>query len=210
MLYGLGNGCVSKGKFEKCLEHHMRCLKQYRATLGNRHRIENICRGLVDGNLRIQNYAEAQYVLWGCSSDRLWGCSVVEKNEDMSLPGLPIRRRKFSHNWNEIKAGSEFQNAFQLRQCLVPNAIEIWVNSRKRTLTILLLSGRDDRSISIMRTFKNAMEKGGLLFAKHTFHRTCWKAGDLVSAEITDGLSKKSSKLTVLSHKCSKSTSCWR
>lgn len=72
MLYGLGNVYVSQGKFEKGLEYQIRCLKQYRATLGDRHyRIGDICHRLADDNLRFKNYAEAQYVVFSLPMYRL-------------------------------------------------------------------------------------------------------------------------------------------
>lgn len=61
MLYALGNVYVSQGRYVEGLNLHTRCLKQYRATLGDtHHRIGDACVRLADDNIRFQNYAEAQ------------------------------------------------------------------------------------------------------------------------------------------------------
>ncbi|KAK2031996.1 hypothetical protein LX32DRAFT_691265 [Colletotrichum zoysiae] len=60
MLYALGNVYVSQKRFQKGLELHSRCLRQYRATLGDsHHRIGDICHRLADDNLRFGHLAEA-------------------------------------------------------------------------------------------------------------------------------------------------------
>lgn len=64
MLYALGNVYVSRGMFAEGFEYHTRCLKQYRATLGDsHHRIGDICHRLADDNLRLKNHAEARYAM---------------------------------------------------------------------------------------------------------------------------------------------------
>jgi len=61
MLYALGNVYVSQGRYEEAFEMHTRCLKQYRATLGDlHHRIGDACHRLADDNIRFKDLPEAQ------------------------------------------------------------------------------------------------------------------------------------------------------
>ncbi|KUJ18332.1 uncharacterized protein LY89DRAFT_733010 [Mollisia scopiformis] len=107
MLYGLGNVYVSQGKFEKGLKYYIRCLKQYRATLGDRHhRIGDICHRLADDNLRFKNYAEA----------------YAHQPSPKELARSTYKASQVSFgSVNTSKAESELRDAFHFLQALVPD-----------------------------------------------------------------------------------------
>lgn len=47
MLYAMGNVLESQGRFEESLNFHLRCLEQYKKTLGNlHHRTGDVCHRL--------------------------------------------------------------------------------------------------------------------------------------------------------------------
>ncbi|KAJ5921327.1 tetratricopeptide repeat domain-containing protein [Penicillium verhagenii] len=111
MLYALGNVYVSQGRFTEGFEYHTRCLKQYRATLGDsHHRIGDICHRLADDNLRFKNHAEARHPLLSnvlqlksiakaplprVLINQALKSSVGVNNTSKSLLGLPIKPHGF-------------------------------------------------------------------------------------------------------------------
>lgn len=60
MLYAMGNVYTSQGLFDQGFAFHSRCLKQYRATLGDsHHRVGDISHRLADHNIRRGDFKEA-------------------------------------------------------------------------------------------------------------------------------------------------------
>ncbi|KAJ8125977.1 hypothetical protein O1611_g7661 [Lasiodiplodia mahajangana] len=118
MLYALGNVYVSQGKFEKGLEYHARCLKQYRATLGDRHhRIGDICHRLADDNLRFHNYAEAQVLI-----NQALKVFSGRHQYRQELARSTFKASQVSKAiGNEDKANEQLREAFELRRALVPD-----------------------------------------------------------------------------------------
>jgi hypothetical protein len=60
ILYALGNVCTSQGDLEDGFDFHSRCLKQYRATLGDsHHRVGDVLYRLADHMIRLNRFGEA-------------------------------------------------------------------------------------------------------------------------------------------------------
>jgi hypothetical protein len=60
ILYALGNVCTSQGDMEDGLDFHSRCLKQYRATLGDsHHRVGDVLYRLADHMIRLNKFSKA-------------------------------------------------------------------------------------------------------------------------------------------------------
>ncbi|KAI0120070.1 P-loop containing nucleoside triphosphate hydrolase protein [Nemania sp. FL0031] len=118
MLYALGNVHVSQGKYEKGLEYHARCLRQYRVTLGDRHhRIGDICHRLADDNLRFHHYAEAQVLI----SQALKVFSGRQQYRQ-ELARSTFKAAQVSRAiGDEGKADEQLRMAFELRCSLVPD-----------------------------------------------------------------------------------------
>ncbi|KAM3476171.1 hypothetical protein MY8738_007067 [Beauveria namnaoensis] len=119
MLYALGNVYVSQEMFQQGLELHNRCLKQYRATLGDsHHRIGDICHRLSDDNLYFGNYAEAQARVLINQALKVFSGRRQYRQE---LARSTYKASQVSRAMgNNSKAEAELQEAFQLRRALLP------------------------------------------------------------------------------------------
>ncbi|EGX95344.1 NB-ARC and TPR domain protein [Cordyceps militaris CM01] len=117
MLYALGNVYVSQGKLQQGLELHNRCLRQYRATLGDsHHRIGDICHRLSDDNIYFGNYAEAQ-VLINQALEVFGGRRQYQQELARSTYKASQVSRAMGNN---DKAEEQLQEACQLRRALIP------------------------------------------------------------------------------------------
>jgi len=117
ILYALGNVCTSRGQFDAAFNYHTRALKNYRATLGDRHhRVGDASHRLADHNIRIQNFSEAENLLNHAvdifSSRPYLGNEVARSRHK--------RGQMYRDMGNDVQAEEEFAKAYESWQNLRP------------------------------------------------------------------------------------------
>ncbi|KAK3294429.1 tetratricopeptide repeat domain-containing protein [Chaetomium fimeti] len=117
MMYALGNVYTSMGSLEQGFAFHIRCLKQYRATLGDKHhRVGDVSHRLADHYIRLGNFPEAEKMIKLCLD--IFSSRPYYKNE---LARTTYKQEQMLRAMGkEEQAEERHQEAFRLYRELVP------------------------------------------------------------------------------------------